>query len=114
MTKFEGLEQHEVVCLATIAENLDHLEDHASAYLIKRDMEASGFTNLASTLALASLLKKDLLSQTRYQDSTTGDYYSAYQLTESGWTWILANKEKFVLHKPKDVTTSPPDEDIPF
>jgi hypothetical protein len=120
VTKFEGLEQHEVVCLATIAENLDHPEDHASAYLIKRDMEASGFTKIASTLALAGLLKKDLLSLARSQDFTTGEYYSAYKLTESGWAWMLANKEKFVLRRPKDDDippsgggTPPSDDDIP-
>jgi hypothetical protein len=102
VTKFEGLEQHEVVCLAALAENLDHPEDHASSYLIKRDMEASGFTKVASTLAMASLLKKELLSQSQYQDPQVDEYYTGYKLTESGWTWILANKDKFVLRKPKD------------
>lgn len=102
VTKFEGLEQHEVVCLAALAENLDHPEDHASSYLIKRDMEASGFTKVASTLALASLLKKELLSQSQYQDPRMDEDYTGFKLTESGWTWILANKDKFVLRKPKD------------
>lgn len=104
VTKFEGLEQHEVVCLAALAENLEHPEDNASAFQIKRDMEASGFTKVASTLALASLLKKELLAQSRYHDSQVDEYYTGYSLTEAGWTWILANKDKFVLRRPKDDT----------
>ena len=102
VTKFEGLEQHEVVCLAALAENLEHPEDHASVFLIKRDMEASGFTKVASTLALASLLKKELVEQAQYRDTQVDEFYTGYKLTESGWTWILANKDKFVLRKPKN------------
>src|SRR5262249_14599061 len=41
LTKFDGLEQHEVVALAALAENLEHPEDNASTFQIKRDMEMS-------------------------------------------------------------------------
>lgn len=108
VTKFAGLEQHEVVCLAALAENLEHPEDNASVYQIKRDMEASGFTKVASTIAIASLLQKHLLEQGQYQDPEMGDYYTGYTLTGEGWKWILANKDKFVLQKPKSK------DDIPF
>ena len=108
VTKFEGLEQHEVVCLAALAENLEHPEDNASVYQIKRDMEASGFTKVASTIAIASLLQKRLLEKDQYPDHETGDYYTGYTLTGEGWKWILANKDKFVLQKPESK------DDIPF
>lgn len=100
VTKFEGLEQHEVVCLAALAENLEHPHDAASAYQIKRDMEASGFTKVASTLALATLLKQDLLKREQIRDFQSDEVYTAYSLTEAGWNWILANKSQFVLRKP--------------
>jgi hypothetical protein len=111
--KFEGLEQHEVVCIAAIAENLDHPDDHTSAYQVKRDMEASGFTNVATTIALASLLKKEFISHSRYRDYPAEDYYTGYSLTETGWTWVLANKDKFKLRKPEDDDIPPLDDDIP-
>ena len=76
VTKFEGLDHHEVVCLAVLAENLEHPEDNASAYLIKRDMEASGFTKVASTIALASLLKEGLLEQDQYPDHEVNEFYT--------------------------------------
>jgi hypothetical protein len=39
LNKIDGLEQHEIVCLAALAENLDYPEDHASARQITRDMD---------------------------------------------------------------------------
>lgn len=108
VTKFEGLEQHEVVCLAALSENIDHPKDNVSAYLIKRDMEASGFTKVASTIALTALLQKGFLEQDQIEDYEAGGYYTGYTLTDLGWKWILGNKDKFVLRVTK------PDDDIPF
>lgn len=106
ITKFEGLDQHEVVALAALAENLDHPNDHASTFQIKRDMEASGFTKVATTLALRSLLQKGLLEIGQFEDPG-GDYYTGYKLTDQGWSWILENKDKFILQKAVH-------DDIPF
>lgn len=100
LTKFEGLDQHEVVALAALAENIDHPNDNASTFQIKRDMEASGFTKVATTLALKSLLQKGLLKIGSYQEDYGGDSYTGYELTDQGWAWILANKDKFVLQLP--------------
>lgn len=101
--KFEGLDQHEIVCLAAIAENLEHPQDHVSVYLIKRDMETAGFTKVAATLALASLLQKGFVEQGSYGDHDVREYYTAYSLLEPGWKWILGNKEQFALRKPEEL-----------
>jgi DNA-binding PadR family transcriptional regulator len=97
VTKFEGLDQYEVVALAALAANINHPEDDASAYQIKRDMEASGFTKVAANMALKSLAQKQFVEYGPHQDNETGEYYTGYTLTENGWAWILANKDKFVL-----------------
>lgn len=109
LTKFEGLDQHEIVALAALAQNLDHPTEAASVFQIKRDMEASGFTKVAATLALVSLVQKGLLESGTFQDDT-GDDYVGYKLIERGWTWILQNKDKFVLQKPPKKE----DDDLPF
>lgn len=96
LTKFEGLEQHEVVALAALAENLSHPNDHVTTYQIQRDMEASGFTKVATILAIKSLIKKDFLDSSTYEEINNG-FYVGYTLTDSGWSWILDNKDKFVL-----------------
>lgn len=99
LTTFEGLDPHEVVALATIAQNMEHLEGGASAYQIRRDMEASGFTAVAATIALKRLVQKDYISQESMQDER-GEYFIGFVFTDNGWSWVLDNKEKFVLEKP--------------
>lgn len=101
VAKFEGLDQHEVYALAAIAENLNHPDDNASTFQIKRDMESGGFTKVAATIALKSLIQKGFLNCENYQDES-GGYYMGYSFTEKGWSWTLSNKDKFVLQKPKE------------
>lgn len=93
-----GFAEHEVVALASVAQNLAHEADHATVYQIQRDMEASGFTRLASTFALKVLTQRGYLSS----DSYTNEYeqYYGYSLTSSGWNWVLANQDRFALHAP--------------
>ena len=100
LTTFEGLDQHEVVALAAITQNLEHLEGHASTWQIKRDMESSGFTAVAATLALKRLVQKSFVTQESLQDDN-GNFYMGFSLTETGWNWVLENKSKFVLEKSK-------------
>jgi len=109
LTKIEGLDQHEIVCLAALAENLTSPEDHASAYQIKRDMERSGFTKIATTLAIKSLVQKEMVTYSTYND-LDGDQYTGYLLTDGGWAWVLDNKGRFMLRQPDNVLG----DDIPF
>jgi hypothetical protein len=96
LTKFDGLEQHEVVALAALAQNLEHPEDNVTAYQIRQDMEAGGFNKLATTLALKGLSLKNFIAFGSHQDDE-GHHYNGYTLTEQGWAWIQLNKDRFVL-----------------
>ncbi|MGQ0697997.1 MAG: hypothetical protein ACT4PZ_07115 [Panacagrimonas sp.] len=98
VSKVEGLEQHEIVALAALAENINHEDDNASTWQIKRDMETSGFTKMATMISLKSLSMKRFIETGQHQDGN-GDYYTGYSLTETGWSWIIANKSKFLLNK---------------
>lgn len=95
-TDVDGLKQHEIVCLAAMVEDMDHPEGAVSPYQIKNDMERSGFTKFASTLALKELLAKGLISQTEIHEWNS-EPYLAYSFTQNGWAWVLANQEKFLL-----------------
>lgn len=97
-TPSEGFTEHEVVALAAVAQNLGHEEDNASVYQIQRDMEANGFTKLACTFALRALAQKGLLRGDTF--SGMNDEYYGYQLTETGWNWVLSNQDRFALHAP--------------
>lgn len=92
----KGFAEHEIVALAAVAENLNHGDDHATMGQIHRDMEASGFTRVAATFAVKTLVNKGLLSTDVYQDFE-GDRYHGYGFTEKGWNWVLANQDRFSL-----------------
>lgn len=115
LQKIHGLEQHEVVTLAALGENIHSIEEAASGRAIRQDMERAGFTNFATTIALKSLSDRGLVTSTKIQDQD-GYEYTGYLLTKNGWAWILENKSEFVLKKPpRRGRTSPPDaDDIPF
>ena len=105
----EGLASHEVVALVTVGQNIESLADDVSSYLVRKDMERAGYTRIAMTLGLASLLSKRFVSvQERYDDQAQ-EYCTSYSLTETGMTWLLSNQDKLVLRE-----APPKDEDIPF
>ena len=98
--KFEGLEQHEVVALATIGENVETPNGETSMYQIKRDMEHYGFTKLATTMAVRTLMGKKLI-ESGFNEDNFGNQYATYSLTSSGWEWMVTNKNQFVLKRPQ-------------
>lgn len=110
-SNIDGLEQHEIVCLAAMAENMDHPESAIGPYQIKNDMEKSGFTKIATTLALKGLLEKSLIVQAEVQEWNS-EPYLGYKFTANGWVWVLKNQQKFSLKKVE--MTNPFEEDIPF
>jgi hypothetical protein len=126
VSKFEGLTQHEVVCIAVIAQNMDHPKGHTTPDQINQDMEQNGRTKLASIVSIRGLLLKSLIEEGQFysmpDDYRDEDYgYLGYSLTESGWEWIMSNQDKFILQKPKlkpynskSGYNPTPDNDIPF
>jgi hypothetical protein len=113
LQKIQGLEQHEVVALAAIGENIISITDAAAGHNIRQDMERSGFTALASTLALKSLATSGLIAQVVLSDEE-GYQFPGYKLTDSGWAWVLANKSEFILKKPRKKPADFDHDDIPF
>ncbi|MBN9061427.1 MAG: hypothetical protein BGP06_21335 [Rhizobiales bacterium 65-9] len=97
--KIEGLDQAEIVALATITENLYSTDDAVSMSQVRRDMERAGFTNLATAVSIKTLSTKQLIAPERLQDQD-GDYFTAYGLTEAGWEWVVQNKNQFLLRRP--------------
>ena len=110
----DGLEEHEVVCLAAMAENIDHPEGAVSPYQIKSDMDKSGFNKIAATLAIKALLENGFISQEDVQEWNS-EPYLAYKFTVNGWSWVLKNQNKFLLKKKiKPSKFDDFEDDIPF
>ena len=108
----EGLKSHELVALVAIAQNLDHPEDNVNSYIIRKDMERAGFTKVAATLGIASLLKKNFISSEDSWDENRDQTYTFYKLQPSGLEWLDKNQHKLTLTYPAAAPIS--DEDIPF
>ena len=110
----EGLNQQEIVALVAIGQNLDTPDGLVSAYIIRQDMEKSGFTRIATTLALTSLLRKRLVEASELQDYQS-DPYMAYRLEASGMDWLLKNQDHLVLRqRAKEEPPVREAEDVPF
>lgn len=60
--ELRGLKQHEFAALITIGENVEDPHDTVLVQNIHRDMEKAGFTKIATTLALAGLQEKKLVT----------------------------------------------------
>lgn len=104
----KGLQQHEVSALATIMQNQLAPDATVSSYTVKEDMNRSGFTDIAVSLALKSLLKKGMVEVKQEFDRNGGEYH-AYVVSENGEDWLQQNLDKLILQiQPKT------DHDIPF
>ncbi|TKJ34655.1 MAG: hypothetical protein CEE38_17445 [Planctomycetes bacterium B3_Pla] len=106
------MQPHEQAVIISIMKDF-YDSDSKSGYLLKQDLAKAGFNELAASLAIASLLKKEMLlvaDETDYQ----GNEYRAFKLTEKAIRWINENQSRFELkiaYKLKEPTS---DDDIPF
>ncbi len=107
----KGLQQHEVSTLATIMQNQLSPDATVSSYTVKEDMNRSGFTDIAVSLALKSLLKKGMVEIKSEFDSSGGEYL-AYVVSERGEKWLQQNLNKLILQR--EPQKEPQRDDIPF
>lgn len=125
LVQSNGLDHQEVMALATVAQSLDHPDDHTAVGYVRREMESRGYTKLATTIALRSLVQKGLIYGEIRADYNSDENYYGYQLTNDGWKWMLEHRESFVLVRSVARVTPPPpkkpasgfedmDDDIPF
>ena len=91
ISRVEGLEQYEIAGLVAVAEEVNDPEDGISAWMFSQNMKQAGFSNLAGTLALKSLLDREMLE--RFEDENyDGETFTAFKVTSEGMAWLLTNK----------------------
>ena len=106
-----GLTQHELVVLAVLAAGLPAPDDGKSVYGLQHDATKAGITELAYSLGMRKLLKRQLI-ELFDDENFNGETFKAARLTESGWGWMEANEDKFILRRGTKVKDF--DKDIPF
>ena len=107
-----GLKNHEISCLICIGQSLNGPHDGTSPYTIRQDMERFGYTNIATTMALNSLVIKNMVAVIQ-EDDYNGNKIHMYSLTTEGFNWLEENQSRLVLQNiekeevPKPITRKP-------
>ncbi len=107
----EGLNQHELVALATIMQNSFLSNGCTSGWQIQRDMNQAGFTDIAVAIALKTLTAKGMVCLNIEHDQD-GEPYAEYKATDEGGEWLVKNQEKLSLTV--EPNNKRPENDIPF
>jgi len=108
----QGLEQHEVATLISVAEGIDDPTDGLSTYRIRSAMESAGFTKIATTLGLKTLLDAGMLEMFVDRDYN-GEEFKAYKVTTKGMAWLHENRSQLTL-KREEYSLPEESGDIPF
>ena len=111
VVKLEGLEQHHVAALISVAEEIDEPDGGASVRQIRNAMESAGFTKIATTLGLKALLDNGMLESFEVQDYN-GEAFTAFRVTDQGMAWLFENQGKLTLTE--EPGSIPAEDDIPF
>lgn len=111
VAKLEGLEQHHIAALISVAEELNEPNDSVSAYRITLAMDDVGFTKIATTLALKALIDNAMLESVDDHDDN-GEAFTAFRVTDQGMAWLVQNQDKLTLKR--QPRPSVPDDDIVF
>ena len=98
----EGLSQHEIVALVTIMQNQFVSNGPVSAMTIRNDMNNAGFTDIAVSLALKTLMSKKMVGRHDLEDEQR-DSYHGFVATDKGEEWLLANQKLLVLTKEPEI-----------
>ncbi len=110
MKPTEGLSDHEVVALVTVAKTADIPGGTVSTYVVKRDCQRAGYTEIAVALALRSLLRRNFI-ETGTDYDERGNSYAIYRATEQGLDWLESNRDQLVFRRRPKKTE---EEDVPF
>ena len=114
VSRVDGLEQYEIAALVAVAQGVNHPEAGISIHMFRQYMERTGFTKLAETLALKSLLDRQMLEL--FEDEDSGYTFDAVKVTSEGMRWLIENREKLTLSVSDGSSQRNGiiDEDIPF
>ncbi|MDT4955528.1 MAG: hypothetical protein QOJ02_3666 [Acidobacteriota bacterium] len=88
----EGLSAPEIVALVSIIEKAKVLSDYAFLDAVLEDMRNAGFTEIAGTLSIQSLVKKQMV-----QTGKTTMGTNICRMTEEGLNWLMSNQDKLKL-----------------
>jgi hypothetical protein len=94
-----GLKPHEFAALALLMGRTDGPGDGVFAGQLKEDMRKAGYTDVATRVAIRTLLNKNLI-KTYFSRDDNGDPYSMVEITAEGENWLVENDDQLNLRLP--------------
>ena len=114
----EGLSQHEMIVLASIAENQQGVGDSVAHSILRRELERLGYNNLALNIGMGGLIEREMIASgegTGYAFDDTEYTYIHYTILPKGMKWMARNYERLNLKTASHAATTEEDEeDIKF
>lgn len=95
----EGLKGHEIAILILLMQNHVIAEDSSSFGGLKREMDKSGYTDIATSVGIRNLVKLGMVEAFKETSDEDGEEYIVCRLTEKGENWILSNQDQLQFRK---------------
>jgi nucleoside 2-deoxyribosyltransferase len=89
----QGLLPNEYTALALIMSD----DFNVTSYDLNRQMSENGFTALATRLAVAKLVRYQMIEVSEKEDQEYDRRYFIYRVLASGEDWVSENRDKFAL-----------------
>ena len=109
----EGLKSHEIALLILIMENQMASDDSTSVYILKDSMNKAGYTDIATSVAIRTLVKQGKIETAKKLDDYNTGEYIVCRLTERGESWVLDNQDQLQFRLP-DKNPKSEDDGLPF
>jgi hypothetical protein len=109
----EGLKSHEIALLILIMENQMASDDSTSVYILKDSMNKAGYTDIATSVAIRTLVKQGKIETAKKLDDYNSGEYIVCRLTERGESWVLDNQQQLQFRLP-DKNPQSDDDGLPF
>lgn len=112
----EGLTSHEVALLILVMQNALTPEDSMAVYNLQSEMGKAGYTDIATSIALRTLVKSDMIETFKDSDYNGNEYFCC-RLTNKGESWMLSNQDLFEFRKEPNTSTAElfdENADLPF
>jgi len=107
-----GLNPQQLAALVAIAQQ-QVTNEGLAIYQIRTEMSNVGFTEIATTIAIRSLIRMGLVETFVAAEYNQDEEYTAYRATERGLDWLEQNQDKLSLRS--DATPRRRDiDDLPF
>lgn len=113
LAPLQGLEQHEVAALVSVAEESEDPESGISAIRVRQAMESAGFTKIATAIGLRKLTDGGMV-ELHFESDSYGEPYRTYRVTPLGMTWLHENRNRLALRHEGEKASRVDEDEIPF